>query len=286
MCEEFNETGKCPRGSVCPLSHRRGKNIRKKSVTLEPTTGETRQRECGGQSRKRKRSETRDVLGGPKVKRKTEKNSKVNRVEFGQSRYFQVMTESVDTKVSNISMDVTDVEKGSSIEKGSSVGLSGTDSSSLTASFIDDRVTRDQRMEGEALKAEESSVDNIHDSVSSFNEVRQRVLEAVDKMKTSYATFTDTSHEQSKSVNDKQSKTKENSSCSLSTTDHGGTDDSNVDDHTLLASSQGECSNSRNVENGVKSKVNTMNDESSRLQRPPLPKCLPSYIPLTLDGDD
>ncbi|XP_068218030.1 uncharacterized protein ZC3H3 isoform X2 [Palaemon carinicauda] len=73
-CEEFSTSGKCPRGEACPLSHRKGSRRKKKSISLEPVISSTSHREtCVFQPRRRKSSDSVDVLGEPCVKQKKKK---------------------------------------------------------------------------------------------------------------------------------------------------------------------------------------------------------------------
>lgn len=282
VCEEFSETGKCPRGSVCPLSHHRGKSIRKISVTLERTAGDARKHESCLHSRKRKRSE-RDVLGGPKVKRKTEKKSRGKKVKSVQPRYFQVIPQTVDTnepeKLLDVpaSIDVQDVEKRNSkstpqeivIDKGSSLkDCQLYHSNDVTP--VENETTVSEGIKEEAVDQQNSMADTNHNSTSNFNEVKQRVLEKIDKMKSFYSTFEEMNHEEGESANKDNTEEIHDIRTVRNTAS------------TLLVDSPGECNNT-NVENSPESSMDILCEEPSRLQRPPLPKHLPSYIPLTMD---
>lgn len=289
VCEEFSTTGKCSRGVSCPLSHHKGQNKYRKSVILEHPEGETKKK-FNFQDRKRKKSESRDVLGGPKVKRRRENKSKGNTNKIVQQRYFQVMKlednyiEKLE-KVSEVNkVDVTDKKSENSeimpLDNRGSEGAPITNQSSSASSIsLQEKVeTETQGDRKENGKIQESSAYNPSANISGLEETRQRVLQKVDKMKSSYTTYKDIVDVQNYALNFQAIDSKEKVSQFNEINQPRIVGEGEVPDLSVEMNVQNNGSDKEECE------MDSTNSESCR-SRMPLPQRLPSYIPLSLNED-
>lgn len=253
ICEEF-KTGKCPRGAACPLSHHKGgRRIRKVSFSK----GSSRKYNISIH-RKRKRSESQEVLGAPVTKKKVEKKKQAVKPSSSHQRYFHVMApeESEDK-------DTEDTPDNSEpyYNAGQRVLLE-EGSQQTTKTQPEAQVPR--------VEVQKSKVgcDN-HDSKSAFEETRSRVLKRIDKIKKAYSAYNCEDCSENPDDSDTSSNVgdcKNDSHRADNTERKIAKSDTHV---TVGEASAQDCSDTQDTDSDV-----------DRVQRPPLPKRLPSYIPL------
>ncbi|XP_042856756.1 zinc finger CCCH domain-containing protein 3-like isoform X2 [Penaeus japonicus] len=258
VCEEYSLTGTCPRGVTCPLSHHKGRGKRKRSESGKP-----KRSRLTSISRKRKASESQDVLGGPKVKNKTNKKMKVKTGHVPLKRYFQF----------------------------SSLESNDDDDSECQTSTLDLCVTGDQPCsshppEPSSLSSAPSDKDQEHIeekqpvelSPSSFTcrmeETRLRLKTKMEKMK---QTISKLELSEDGVLEDLMSERKSLTNSNNDSLHIQGNSSSSVAEKDKDKNS-GRGENSICNQNG--------NDVDRGLQRPPLPKRLPSYIPLSMDDEN
>ncbi|XP_047472193.1 uncharacterized protein LOC125027270 [Penaeus chinensis] len=266
VCEEYSLTGTCPRGVTCPLSHHRGRGKRRRSESGKP-----RRSRQPFTSRKRKASESQDVLGGPpKAKSKAEKKMKAKTVKVPLKRYFQF-----SSLESNNDDDVSECQKSTSdlcVDDDQSRISHVPDHSSLSPAPL--------QKEQEEIHTEEKQP--VESSASSFTckiEVtRQRLMTKMEKMKQTISKLELSDEgvlEDRMSENKIHTKSQKDSS------------------HTQGDGSQSFSGCGKNRDNDKDSEGNeesvhdqNIHDVGRVLQRPPLPKRLPSYIPLSMDDEN
>ncbi|XP_063610831.1 uncharacterized protein LOC134784654 [Penaeus indicus] len=265
VCEEYSLTGTCPRGVTCPLSHHRGKGKRRRSESGKP-----RRSRQPFTSRKRKASESQDVLGGPpKAKSKTEKKIKAKTVKVPLKRYFQF-----SSLESNNDDDVSECQKSTS-------DLCGDDDQSCV-SHVPDHSSSSAPLQKEQEEIHTEEKQPVESSPSSFTcrieETRQRLMTKMEKMK---QTISKLELSDEGVLEDRMSESKIHTKSQKDSS------------HTEGDSSQSFAGCEKNRHNDKDSEENesSVHDQNIHevgrvLQRPPLPKRLPSYIPLSMDDEN
>ncbi|XP_071524025.1 uncharacterized protein ZC3H3 [Panulirus ornatus] len=287
VCEEFSTTGKCPRGVSCPLSHHKGQTKYRKSVTLEPAEGETK-KIYSFQYRKRKKSESRDVLGGSKVKKRIESKSKGITDKVVQQRYFQVMKlENNDTEelgkvseVNKVDMTETKSEKNEImlLDNRSSEGTSVMDhSSSSSAISLQEKLKTEMQGARKEDEIQEGLAHNSSRNNSDLDRKRQRILQRVDKMKSSCKTHKVVGI-QNYALNSESNDTQEKVSMYNELNQPRIVGQGEVQDPLADVDIQ------NNRKGREECEIDFHNNEPCRSRRPLLQR-LPSYIPLSLNED-
>lgn len=262
VCEEF-KTGKCPRGASCPLSHHKGqKRPRRVSFSRDP-----KRRSSLSIYRKRKRSESLEILGGPVIKKRTEKKRQDVKPSSSR-RYFHVAAEESEDK------DNQNVPKNSEKKvhhENLSQHTTMTKSSSNNQVSKGGEATKDEVQKDQVLVCDNYS--SSHSSKSDFEETRSRVMRKIDKIKKSYQAFSSEDPTENTMNSDKNS-------------NMGDWKDESGYSHQPANTSKEEMSKPDNQKTFSEVSAQNCNDtenpdsDTHRVQRPPLPKRLPSYIPL------
>ncbi|KAG7164927.1 Zinc finger CCCH domain-containing protein 3-like [Homarus americanus] len=297
VCEEFSRTGKCPRGLSCPLSHHRGRGKFRKSVTLEPADGENK-KHFSFLYRKRKRSESTDVLGELKVKRRTEKKFKENAVKVVKQRYFHIPTHGEDD----------DEEKQKTVsECTQSYGVKTEEENRETKLLNKQKdnstpVTSSQSFVACAITLQEKQMPHIHESREEYGktqgslfynkssntldleEIRQRILQKVDKIKYLYSAHKNIVDVQTDPQNYERYNVKKETYLSFDKTDQPSTVGNREEIHKMQGNTKIQ-NKEKSLLECVDNATDTTESDMYRLQRAPLPQRLPSYIPLSMDEE-
>lgn len=274
ICEEF-KNGKCPRGASCPLSHHKGrKRSRKVSFSRDSA-----RRTSFSMYRKRRRSESLEILGGPVIKKRVEKKRREVEPKTSQQRYFHLVSAEDSPNKDADGLETcqfsADGEQKLPEEKMSGVMRtlnSGSDNQATTGA-------KSQRPED---KVAETGTDHATGSAgkSLLEETRSRVMKKVDQMKNSHIAFSpdvlpdDTTASYENGNKEGISELRVSHQSSTATKEKPSKSNDQVTVSSSEASTQS-CSDAENLSD----------IDQPRVQRPPLPKRLPSYIPLTLDED-
>ncbi|KAK7086653.1 Zinc finger CCCH domain-containing protein 3 [Halocaridina rubra] len=260
-CEEFITSGKCPRGESCPLSHRKGARKSRKSVSLEPVS--TSKSNSHRSSRKHKSSESSDVLGAP-VHKKRQAEYKIKVVK--PKRYFQLSAVGNDTQEgfsedSSINKNKNLIDEQEKIAENKSNAFKHSPSSCPPTNVNEIAVSSKENFETDDPKA-----------TRYLEKVRERVLQKVEKFKHFYLLQQDV-----------DSKLDQSTSCRGS------------EGNESIPSGNGENSKllTRNGKDEMRCSKNSINETQNgnsecllfyTYEREPLPKNLPSYIPLNTDS--
>ena len=242
VCEEFKTEGKCPRGASCPLSHHKGRK-RHKRVSFSK---DSNRRFSLSTYRKRRRSESLEILGGPVIKKRVEKKKQQVKSSSSHQRYFHVMpAEEKEDK------DDKNDPENNELNENTKQELLHEDLSQNTSDSQDNKED-----EGPGDRVQKDT--NCTTSKSDLEQTRSRVMKKIDLIKKSYVGFC--SEDPDDNV--------ENSDTSEANTIKEDIDD--TDNHiTINEASAQSCNDTDNPDS-----------DANRVQRPPLPKRLPSYIPL------
>ncbi|XP_045121629.1 uncharacterized protein LOC123510484 [Portunus trituberculatus] len=256
ICEEF-KTGKCPRGVACPLSHHKGrKRIRKVSFSKE-----SNRKYNISIHRKRKRSESHEVLGASVTKKKVEKKKQEVKASSSHQRYFHVMApEESEVK------DTDDAPDDREPDNNAGQRLLQEEGSQC--------VTKTQpEAQGPGVEVQNDKVEFVsHNGKSVFEETRSRVMKKIDKIKKSYAACNYEDYNEKPEDSDTGSNVGD---CKREPKDSHHAD--NTKEKVVKANTHvriGEVSAQDS------SDTQDTDSDADRVQRPPLPKRLPSYIPL------
>ncbi|XP_053636023.1 uncharacterized protein ZC3H3 [Cherax quadricarinatus] len=293
VCDEFSRTGKCPRGVSCPLSHHRGRGKKRKSVSLEPPIGEN-DKQSVSEQRKRKLSESRDVLGGPKVKKRIVSKSRENEVKAVKQRYFQAMSlENEDKveqeKVVELNQDYSEKTKNKREEmilNNSKNEEALTSKQSITVCNKNSpmqQMLEMQEVQNECCK-KLTLVSNISGYASDLNKTRQRLLQEVDKIKHSYSVDKHSLDVINETNKYSAMNMKKNEDLAFDKTEEVNLIPQKEEIFELSVNTKVQ-NNKRNTKEHMGSESKLSNNSINILQRPHLPKTLPSYIPLSMNED-
>nr|XP_045600865.1 uncharacterized protein LOC123759687 isoform X2 [Procambarus clarkii] len=285
VCEEFSRTGKCPRGVSCPLSHRKGRGKKRKSVSLEPPIGEKMQPSVS-RHKKRKISESRDVLGGPKVKRNGNK-SRGKTTKAVKQRYFQVMSLVEDKETQEESEFSRDYTEEARERDGEERALDiKSDKVFVTHNHLArtlDKCSQEVLTNNKVRGMASTLGCHLSPNTSDFQETRQRLLHRVDKMKSFHSAHKHIVEGENDTKLQFVTQAKKEKDLSFSKTDLPNyvDQDEEIDKLTVDIKVQ---SNEKNIEH-VKSDNKLFNNETRILTKSQLPHTLPSYIPLSMNDD-
>lgn len=229
--------------------------------------------------RKRRRSESLEILGGPVIKKRVEKKRREVEPKTSQQRYFHLVSAEDSPNKDADGLETcqfsADGEQKLPEEKMSGVMRtlnSGSDNQATTGA-------KSQRPED---KVAETGTDHATGSAgkSLLEETRSRVMKKVDQMKNSHIAFSpdvlpdDTTASYENGNKEGISELRVSHQSSTATKEKPSKSNDQVTVSSSEASTQS-CSDAENLSD----------IDQPRVQRPPLPKRLPSYIPLTLDED-
>lgn len=230
--------------------------------------------------RKRKRSESLEILGGPVTKKRVEKKRRVE-AKSSQRRYFHSVTAedspSKDADGSETSQSSAEGKQKVLPEKTSAV------TKTLNPDSDNETTTEAEGQESETQdRVTLTGIDHIKGAAgkSLLEETRSRVMKKVDQMKKSHLAFSVEElgdHPTAvcmKRTKEGTSELRDSHQSSETAKEKPRKSDGQVTVNNSDASTQS-CSD-----------VDNLSDSDQPIvQRPPLPKRLPSYIPLTLDED-
>lgn len=228
--------------------------------------------------RKRRRSESLEILGGPVIKKRVEKRRREVEPKTSQQRYFHLVLseDSPNKDADGLEACQFSADEEQNLVDGNMSGVTRT-----LNPGSDNQVTTGAERQSPEDKAMETSTDYGSPGKSLLEETRSRVMKKVDQMKKSHMVFSadvltdDTTTSYENGTKEKRSELRDSHQSSTASKE----DPSKSNDQVTVSSSEASAQSCSDAEN--------LSDiDQPRVQRPPLPKRLPSYIPLTMDDED